>query len=473
MSKNPYKNLVNNSIAFTIANIGSKVISFIMVPLYTYVLATEQYGTIDVMMTMNSLLLPIVFLCLSDAVLRYTMDKRYDKADVLTAATKVYLVSFVVICCLLPILAYIKPELKDYLYLFGLLFMLNGVSTLMSQFLRATGHIKAYAANGVFYTFVFASMNILFLVFLNLGVTGYLLSSIVADVIRILVAVIVSKSWRYISFSNNSKAILKMMLYYSLPLIPNALMWWVMDASDKFVILLFCGIEANGLYAVSKKLPTLIDTFHGIFNQAWQLSAIEENDNEKILEFTTQIYKYYIVFLSLIASIIVFVSRPFIYLLGESYHSSWKYIPFLVVSVVFSSVSGFLSSKLIANEKTKFILKTTIIGALANIVMNFILIPIFGINGAGFATMASFFIVWKLRESLLIKIGYLNVVSSKLIFILIAFEIIIYYLPSLIISELLMGSCVVLLLYMNKSTIIELLLPIFNKGKRLIKRRER
>lgn len=455
MSKNPYKNLVNNSIVFTIANLGSKFISFIMVPLYTYVLTTEEYGTVDIMTTLNSLLLPVIFLSTSDAVLRYAMDKRYEKKEILTGAIYIYLIGIVALSVILPIIAWKFPSMKEYIFLFGALFVCNGVLQVLNQFLRAADYVKAFAFNGVLYTFVFAGLNIIFLVHMRLGISGYLYSMIFADLLCIIFAIFTSKVWKYIK-AVPSKRIIKIMLTYSIPLIPNALMWWIMDASDKFVITYFLGVSANGVYAVSKKLPTLVDTFHGIFNQAWQISAIQENDDPNSKKFTSQIYRVYFVFLFLVASGLMIVAKPLVvYILSDSYIVTWKYIPFLLISVVFSSLSGFLSSKLIASEQTRMILKTTIIGAVVNTVFNFLLIPAIGINGAGLATLIGFAIVMIIRENLLKKEDRLEVGFNRVPFLmLIIVQIVIYYVLPLWSSVILMTAVFGMLVFAERKLVV-------------------
>lgn len=428
MSNSPYKKLINNSIVFTIANLGSKVLSFIMVPLYTYLLSTEEYGTIDVITTLNSLLLPVVFLSVSDAVLRYAMDKRYEKKNVLTTAFYIYIWGTLVLCCFLPFIGFFYPELSKYLMLFGLLFLGNGIMQVLNQFLRASNHVKAFAINGVLYTFVFAGLNIVFLMQFQLGIFGYLYSIILADVVCVLFAAFVAKVWRYIDLKP-SKEMTKIMLKYSIPLIPNALMWWIMDASDKFVITYFLGVGANGLYAISKKLPTLIDTFHSIFNQAWQISAIQENEEPNSKDFTSRVYKVYFMCLFLVVSFLMIMARPLvIYILSDAYKATWRYIPFLLVSVAFSSLSGFLSSKLIASEQTNQIFKTTVIGAVVNTVLNFALIPKLGINGAGLATLIGFAVVLFIREHLLKRQNKIEIQFKRSILLgVVGMQIVVYY----------------------------------------------
>ena len=465
MSNSPYKNLLNNSIIFTIATLGSKVLSFIMVPLYTYVLSTEEYGTVDIMMTLNSLLLPIIFLCISDAVLRYVMDEHYDKKSIMSTALCVYIIGIIALCACLPLISYIYPEVSQYLFLFTILFICNGVMQVLNQFLRASNHVKAFAINGVIYTFLFAGFNIIFLVKLHCGIFGYLYSIIFADIVCIAFASSVSKIWKYISF-NLSRELTKKMLKYSIPLIPNALMWWIMDASDKFVITYFLGVGANGLYAISKKIPTLIDTFHSIFNQAWQISAIQENESPNSKSFTSKVYKIYFSFLFLVASFLMIVVRPLVvYILSEEYEATWRYVPFLLISVVASSLSGFLSSKLIANEQTKEIFKTTVIGAVVNTILNFVLIPIMGINGAGLATLIGFSAVLFIRERLLKQQNKIEILFSRFrILVIIGFQIIAYYTLPLGASVFVMSILFAVLLFLARKSIFDFIKFPLKKG---------
>lgn len=425
--KKQYKNLVTNSIVFTIANFGSKVITFLMVPLYTYLLTPKDYGTIDLVTTISGLLLPIIFLCVSDAVLRYTMSNKFSNKDVLSISLKIYITGLALFGIVLFIISLFK-DINSYKFYLFCIVATNGLLLIFNQFLRGIGKIKEFAINGTLYTLMFVLSNFILLVLLKVGKSGYFLSLIIANIICILYAVLISKAYKYITI-RTSRDIFLVMITYSLPLIPNSLMWWVMDASDKFIITYFLGVNANGIYAISKKLPTIIDTFHSIFNQAWQISAIEEANSANSVEFTSNVYKIYTYLLFLIVSGLLVVSRIVVeYLLSSSYYESWKYIPFLLLSVSFSSLSGFLSANFIANEKTSIIFKTTLYGAVVNTILNFILIPFIGINGAAIATMASYYMVLIIRERLIRKNKGIEILfNRKFIFSLIGLQIIVYY----------------------------------------------
>lgn len=459
----PYKNLVNNSILFTLANLGSKIITFLMVPLYTFVLTPDLYGTIDIVTTTIGLTTPVIFLCISDAVMRYTMNSQYSKKDILSNGLKVFILGFTLICILCFFFENLFFENKYKIY-FLVMFATNGLLLIFNQFLRSIGKIKEFAINGTLYTFILVCSNIILLVKMNAGIYGYFTSIILSNGVCLIYAILSSRAWKYITL-NPSNVVLNKMLKYSLPLIPNSLMWWIMDASDKFIITFFLGINSNGIYAISKKIPTIIDTFHSIFNQAWQISAIQENGSTENVNFTSNIYKVYTVLIFSVVSILLVCSRVVVkYVLSTNYHESWKYIPLLLFSVAFSSLSGFLSANFIANEKTGIIFKTTLYGAIINTIMNFILIPLLGINGAALATAISFFVVLKIREDRLINERKLIIsFNRKILYIVLACQFIIYYIfPILIATVTSFCFFVFLLFYFRK--LFSILISNFFRG---------
>ena len=79
---NRYKYLIKNTGILTISSFSTKILTFLMVPLYTSVLTTEEYGTYDLAVSTVSLLIPILSVNIVDGVMRYSMDSRYDRADI-------------------------------------------------------------------------------------------------------------------------------------------------------------------------------------------------------------------------------------------------------------------------------------------------------------------------------------------------------------------------------------------------------
>ena len=373
------------------------MISIILVPLYTYYLTTSEYGTVDLITTTTSLLLPIISLSIFDAVLRFTMDKNQPTDSVLTNAIMVTTIGALIAILSYPILSYLNV-FGDLIIFMYVILILQAFQSLSAQFIRAIGKVKVFAFNGIVMTIVTGVMNITLLVYLNMGVKGYLLATVLSNLVSILYLTIVGKTYKYINFKRLDKVLAKQMMFYCIPLIPNALMWWVMNASSRYFILFFVGASANGLFAVANKIPSLLSILNQIFSQAWQLSAIEEYDSKDKSKFYSEVFNYFSMFMFLGTSAILLVIKVAMeFAVSPEFYTSWKYIPYLLLGVVFSSFSSFLGTNYIAAKKTSGVFRTSIIGGIVNVIANIIFVPWIGTNGAGLSTMISFFVIWVIR----------------------------------------------------------------------------
>lgn len=454
---NSYSKLAKNSIIFAMGNLGTKLIALILVPFYTYFLTTNQYGTTDIITTTISLLLPIATLSIFDAVLRFAMDTNYDKSSIVNNSILIGSIGFVLCLLLYPFLIRIKA-FSNYLTYFYMILLVQVFNSIVSQFSRAIGQIKLFALSGIINSIVLVVSNILLLAVIEMGIKGYLISIIFSNTISMLFLIIYGKLYKYMTLRTFDKNLAREMIIYSMPLIPNAVMWWVMGVSDRYAITFFIGLEANGLYAVANKIPSLLSIINSIFFQAWQISAIEEAQSSEKSKFYTNVFNIFSTVMLLSTSLIL-IALKFImkFLVSEAFYISWEYVPFLLLGVIFSSFSGFLGTNYIALKKTNGVFKTSVVGAVANIILNIILIPNVGINGAGIATAISFAIVWIIRiydtkEFVNIEV---NVNKLVLILIIILMQSGILYMNfkfELIIEVILL----MILLYINKFEIMSI-----------------
>lgn len=395
---NTYKKLFTNSILFGIGNLGSKLISVILVPLYTFYLKPEEYGLVDLINTTVMILIPIVSASMAEVALRFTMDsEKYGRDSVITNVLTIFIIGYIMFLFCYPILSYfnIFSGYLSYLYLLTGIQILQGIG---SQFLRGIGKIKEFAVNGILTTFLVGILNILFIVKFRLGVEGYLSSLVIAYFVSVVYIFITSKLWIYIDPYQVSKKYIKTFLKYAIPLIPNTLMWWLINGSSRFMIGYFIGVSANGLFAVASKVPSLINIVTQVFSQAWQLAAIEEydSDNKKVFYETVFNIYYKILFLS-ISGILVFLKPLFQVIVDASYYNGWRPVPFLLLGTVFSALAGFLGQIYIASMKTTGVFKTSIYAGISSLLSGLILIPIMGNIGAGISSLISFFILFMVR----------------------------------------------------------------------------
>lgn len=467
---NSYNKLIENSAVFAIGNFGSKIISFILVPIYTYYLTTSEYGTVDLITTTTSLLLPIVSANIFDSVLRFAMDKDNNPHKVLTNSIIVSFIGFLIFLLFLPIVMFFV-EVNMYILYMYLILLLQIVQTILGQYTRAIGQVKVYAFNGIIMTLLTGFSNIFLLVYFQVGLDGYLWSIIIANIGAILYLSFKLKVWQIINFYKLDMKLIKEMLIYSVPIIPNSIMWWLINSSSRYFVLFFVGASGNGIYAVANKIPNLLSMLNSIFSQAWQLSAIEEYGSEKKSEFYSTVYNTYSAFLLLATSVIILLSKIFMeYFVAEEYYVGFKVIPFLLLSVVFSSLSAFLGTNYLAAKKTKGVFKTSIYGGIVSLLMNIILIPNFGILGASISSMISFIVMWGTRiidtkKFVSIKISIKNLIANLFC---ISLQITLLFISKSLIQQITIGLIILLVQMCFNRNLLKLLINLLKKVSKKI-----
>lgn len=460
-----YRKLVNNSLVFAIGNFGSKIVSIILVPLYTFYLSTAEFGTVDLVTTTTTMLLPIISLSIYQAVFRFAMDSKESNSEVLTNSILITLIGAIIALLLYPILSFFNISNKLLAYLYVIL-VIQAFQNLIAQYTRAIGKIKVFAFNGILQTVAMGISNIVFLVIFHYGLDGYLISIILSNIVSITYLAFNINIFRDINLKKVNKALIKSMLKFSIPLIPNSFMWWLINASNRYFIIYFKGVSVNGLFSVANKIPALLVLFTSIFSQAWQLSAIDEYDSEDNSNFYSKIYNIYFMLLiigtSTILLILKFIVSKF---LSPEYFESWRYVPILLLGVVFSSLSGFLGTNYVASKETKGAFRTSVIGAFIAILTNIILVPYLGAIGAGLSTMISFAAVWIIRIIDTKKFIIIEFETNKTVFslLVILIQIVVMYLKLEYVLELYIHIILILVLFiLYRKTIkkvIQLILP--------------
>lgn len=396
---NKVTKLLKNSGLFAISTFGSKILTFLMVPVYSYVLSTAEFGTADIYMTVLNLLVPIVSLSIFDAIFRYAINNSKENSIEYfeTGITFSFIASAVFIVLGTIITYVLKLDALNSAILIATVIFQVFLSALQ-QFAKAVNKVSAFSVSAIIYTLSYLLGNILFLVVFKFGITGYLVSYMLAGVISVLYLcfTVLSQEFKGVKFAFKLNK-LKEMLGYCVPLIPNAVLLWIITASNRFFLLHYCGVESNGIYAVANKIPLVLSLFTGVFFQAWQISAIDET-KEKNNDFSARIINGLVSMSAVGASVILLLSKFVIdTFFNEQYADASKYIPFLLLSVVFQCFASFYGTIYIAYKKTTAVMTTSAIAAIISVLGNVILMPKYGVQAACFTTMISFFVMWLIR----------------------------------------------------------------------------
>lgn len=395
--KNRNSYLFKNTIIFAIGNFATKFITFFLVPLYTNCLTTAEYGKVDLLYTICTFLYPLLTLNISEAVFRFSMDKDENNDNVLSIGFVCTIIGIILSLFSIPILKMFSGY-SDFSYLFYLYLITMIISQTLLVSLKGREKLKQYTLGNFINTFFIAILNIIFLLKLEMGTTGYFLAYILSNLIVIIYALIVGEFFDATKKFKIDKKLFKKMTKYSIVLLPTSFMWWIINSSDRIMITSMISSSANGIYAVSYKIPSLLTTVASIFNQAWLFSAIAEKDSVDNESYTNKIFKVLFLFITLTGIFILMIIKPlFNIYVASDYYVAWKYVPFLIFGFVFMTSATFLSTSYNVYKDSKGFLVSGIIGAISNIILNLIFIPLFDVYGAALATSISYIIVFIYR----------------------------------------------------------------------------
>lgn len=401
MKKGKYKYLLQNVGLLTLSNFGSKVLSIILIPLYTSILSTTEYGAFDVVSTTISLLIPILTLSVTDAVMRFLMDKKADNCEVITIGVKRIIFSTLIVIFLVmvnKILGLIKV-FNDFAIFFVFTYISEIIYSFCVEISKGMEKIKVLAVGSFINSFVTLVGNLLFLIVFKFGIKGYFIANIISYIMASLYIMLRLNVKKKVKLNSSNSELAKKMNKYSIPMTFNTISWWINNVSDRYIVTWISGLAANGIYSISYKIPSLLNVMQSIFNQAWTISAVKEfekNDEKEV--FFHNIYMIYNIAFILICSFLIMTDKLIAKILfAKEFYDAWRYAPFLMISVVFGALSGLLGGIFTASKKTKEIANTTIIGATVNIVLNVVLVKIIGPIGAAIATLISYIVVWKIR----------------------------------------------------------------------------
>ena len=396
MSK--YKKLISNTAILGAGTFTSKVLVFLLMPLYTALLSTEEFGTADVLTQTSNLLIPLACLGISDGLFRFTLDAHgEDRKNVFSSALWVMLLGMIPLAALIQLLRTINI-FDGYIWLIFVYICAANLHALCANYIRACDKTALFAIQGIVNTVLTIGLNVLFLVVFDMGITGYVLSVAVADTLLTLALFFGCRLYRDVRIKGVKKEFISSMLKFSIPYIPTTLMWMITSASDRFIVTAYSSAAENGLYAAAYKLPTLISLAGGVFIEAWQFSSVSDAKPEERSKFFGNVYKNYTAIMFMGTSLLIAMAKIFTtLLLDESYYSSWQYVPVLALAMTFSAFSAFMGSVYFLEKRSMRSMITAGTGAIVNLGLNFLLIPNYGAMGAAIATAISYVIVYSVR----------------------------------------------------------------------------
>lgn len=387
------KKVIKGTLLYSIGTFGTKILNFIVVPLYTYYISTADMGIYDMLISTASLLTPIITFQISDAAYRWMIRKEKIE-DSICSTYRVLIINSVIasIICIVFGLIFRVP----YLFLFlPYLLSSRGIQTLQ-KLIRGLNRQALYAICSIVHAAILLLLNVIMVCGFKTGIVGLFYGSIISNLISIAFLIIAEPKLRINPFLRRNKQHTRSLLKYAIPLIPNQLNWWIISSSDRYVINLLIGSSANGIYSMAYKFPTLLQTILNLFYTSWQdMSVARDSEND---DYNNRMFeKIYSATLTAVPMLTALTQLYIILTMQESYHGAAAFVSFLYLGTVFQFFSSFYGIGYLRNKKTKHASYTSIVGATMNVVVNVLLIRQIGLHAAAFSTFIGFFTMWIIR----------------------------------------------------------------------------
>lgn len=392
---------------YFLGNILSKLIMFLLLPVYTYYIEPDQLGYYDVANTYLNLIITFLFIDIYVGIMRFVFDVK-EKNECFKPITNGLIIfsSSLVLYTLLGTLIYYFFDVKYYIYIYmyGICLVFNNLFGYLARTLK---HSKLFAASGVLATFITCGFSILGLVYLRKGIEALYFAAIIGLFFQILLLEFRLGILRKISVSHFDRELLSAMFRYSLPLSLNSLAYWFLTGYSNVMISRMLSLEDNGLFLVAAKFGLVINLFSTCFNLAWQDIIFRKGNEDKIALslFYSKAVNMLICFLGIGAFVLIYFSNlVFPCMVSEAYRSAFYLIPICIMSAILSMVSAFLGQIYAALKITNIIMYSTMLACLVNIVLVPLFIYLWNLQGATIAMVISYLVNVILRIFFIRKI---------------------------------------------------------------------
>lgn len=397
MKKGKYKYLFGNMALFTVSNFVSKLLVMLLVPFYTNVLSTSEYGIADVMQATLLLAVPLLTINIGEAALRFGLEEGANRSNILRIGLKYVGASagVVTLICIGITVLFPTVDGRQYALLFLGLFLCNSFYEFMILFCQGTEKVKVMIIGSVSCTILVILSNLYFLLVLRIGLYGYLYSQMISFAGAALIMFFGTGALRDMKVWKKDRVLEQEMTHYGKSMLLYSTSSWMNNAIDRYFVLGLCGSAVNGLYGVAYKIPAILTVFQRIFAQAWQMSATKNYKEEDSSQFFSTMYTMYQAVMVVGCSFLIFMVRIIAkFMFAKDFFEAWSLVPPLLISVIFGALTGFLGSICLAYKDGKSMGIATAAGAVVNIVLNGVGISMIGAMGAAIATMISYFVMY-------------------------------------------------------------------------------
>lgn len=396
---NRNKELFKNTIILGIGQFLPKIFMLITLPILTKFLSIDDYGYYELTLTISTVLMPLITLQVHQAVFRELIPKRDKEVNNIVSSSFYYLlVSNIAIIIITNIILLLLDFPIKLCIMLSSLLLFESFYMLFGQIVRGLGKNILYSVAAIIYS-ITNTFTLLLLV--NIKAINYLdatLSIVLSYFTAMFFLMIVINKEIKIRFSHSNLLTIKRLLKFSMPIVPSTLSLWIVNFSDRLIIMNFLGPTLAGLYSASIKIPNIYSSAFGIFNLAWTETASKVIDKENPNKYYSYLFNKLFHFLTgLVLFFIALSPILFKIFIDDKFSQGLTQVPILFIGAYFNSFVSFYGGVYVALKDTRYVAFSSILGAILNVVINVAFIKHIGLYSASISTAVSFFVIVLIR----------------------------------------------------------------------------
>lgn len=414
---NRFKLFVENLLVYGLGGVISKLVPLIMLPVITRLMPnTFYFGLNDISVTIVSFGSAIAIMGMYDAMFRmfFEKDEEEYKKSICSTALSFTIMTSVIVFLVLVIFREFWSELffddvkyTNLLMLTAMSVLIGATNSIVSAPTRMRNQKKIFLITNTLSPIISYAISIPMLIH-GMYVVALPLASVISALSIELIFIVLNRNW--FSFSKINFKLLKQLLAIAIPLFPNFLMYWVFNSSDRLMISQMLGMEYNGIYAIGGKIGQASQLIYTAFAGGWQYFAFSTMRDKDQVEMTSNIFEYLGAITFAAGMIMAACSKTIFEILFEGdYVEGYIVAPYLFLAPLLLMLFQVIVNQFIVIKKTWYNLIALFIGALSNIVINFILIPIMGIEGAAIGTLLGYIIAIIITAVILTKMKLIKI----------------------------------------------------------------
>ncbi len=384
------KKLLSGSAVYFVGNALTQLISLLLMRFVTGNIEPGEYGFFNLVTTVSNLAIPFVTLQIADAVFKFVLKSKSEKEkrEYFSVCFFVMFVSVLLIYAIVYGISFFYTIPHTFLVAtYVASYALIGI---YQKITRCLGQNKVFVTGNLIKTVIFLSLEIILISTMDMGIEALLLAHILSLIFAIVYTEVRIHALRYFDFKAIHFSSFASMMRFSIPLIPNAVFWWLTSSVNSVIISARLGMDVNGIYSVSGKFTSVLVMVTSVLNMSWQDTAIADYGTEGFGKFLTKTFNTFVkLIFSAIAVLIPFIAIILPYMIAPTYYDAIPFTPFLMIASGTSSMSGFMAQIFTGQGKTKNILVTSIFGMIANIVVIILLVDKIGLWAAVFGSLAA------------------------------------------------------------------------------------